>query len=404
MDTKIRKRDQSNFLEPLTSFRFIAALCVFAEHLHIYASVLGKYQLGYVGVSFFFVLSGFILTYAYYSKLREGQMRPIANFWVSRIAKLYPIHILTFIISLPLALQLYQSQLHLHKMTIISLSIVNLFLLQSYIPTNLVNFSFNGVSWSISDEMFFYMLFPILIVALAKLRKHITLAYLFLGWGVVWSCLVIAFFNKTAQLDQWSYYISPPLRLLDFTFGVLFGSLFLQLSQSPSAILSALKDGHYFIAEVSVVLILVAAIFVSPSLPQTLRFSVFLLPFWGALIFVFAWKRGLVSKLLSAKPLVFLGNASFSFYMIHQLVHHYILSLNVKHVTLLSLFMSLCGSCVMYIFFEEPTRIKIKNYLEKWLETERFSRLFKLPHITKTTVLPSYSPATSQADMVEVEE
>ena len=54
-------------LNSLTSFRFLAALMVFVFHL----GLLQQYQLGAAGVSFFFVLSGFILAYNYHSKMKS---------------------------------------------------------------------------------------------------------------------------------------------------------------------------------------------------------------------------------------------------------------------------------------------------------------------------------------------
>lgn len=53
---------------------------------------------GFVGVSFFFVLSGFIIAYNYQKKLSESKMTK-RSFWVARIARIYPLHVLTLLIA-----------------------------------------------------------------------------------------------------------------------------------------------------------------------------------------------------------------------------------------------------------------------------------------------------------------
>src|SRR5690242_12787179 len=81
-------------LPALTSLRFLAALAVFLHHAGLFAD-------GFFGVTFFFVLSGFILTYNYRRTLADGGRGAVWDFYVARFARVYPLHIFALIAALP---------------------------------------------------------------------------------------------------------------------------------------------------------------------------------------------------------------------------------------------------------------------------------------------------------------
>lgn len=112
------------------------------------------FKFGYAGVTFFFVLSGFVLTYSHRDEANAVFDR--RTFWLKRVARIYPTHILTLIISIPLMIS--------HGLNPKGSILIagNALLLQSWIPTSGGYFSGNPVAWSISDEAFFYALFPFL--------------------------------------------------------------------------------------------------------------------------------------------------------------------------------------------------------------------------------------------------
>ena len=89
-------------LPALTSLRFLAALHVVMFHLHalkIYEGS-GWYHrtalIGYVGVSLFYVLSGFILVYTY-----GGRELKIGKFWQARFARVYPAYLFSLVLTAP---------------------------------------------------------------------------------------------------------------------------------------------------------------------------------------------------------------------------------------------------------------------------------------------------------------
>ena len=88
-------------INTLTSLRFIFALMVFGAHCYTIDKFFDThfFKEGFVGVSFFFVLSGFIIAYNYQKKFSENKITKRA-FWVARIARIYPLHWLTLLLSL----------------------------------------------------------------------------------------------------------------------------------------------------------------------------------------------------------------------------------------------------------------------------------------------------------------
>ncbi|HWX34972.1 MAG TPA: acyltransferase, partial [Steroidobacteraceae bacterium] len=152
----------ANRLAALTSLRFLAAAAI------VYHHVMGAWAFPRVpqfhfaqGVSFFFVLSGFILTYRY-PVLRDW--REIRRFWLARFARIWPAHATSLVIVVATATAILSSfdgtNLPFYVAT-------NLLMVQSWIPSKAA-VSLNGPSWSISTEFAFYLMFPLLISNFAR--------------------------------------------------------------------------------------------------------------------------------------------------------------------------------------------------------------------------------------------
>jgi peptidoglycan/LPS O-acetylase OafA/YrhL len=350
LDSNIKKPAK---LDSLTSFRFIAAFLVFLHHVHIFS----LYKIGYLGVSFFFILSGFILAYNY--KLRIKDSNSIYNFYTARFSKIYPVHMLTFFMAIP-----YYFFIPLHHRPILYVfqGFTNLFLIQSYIPFG--NFSFNGVSWSLSDEFFFYFLFPfILLFIIKKINKNsIRLFSIIMFWVIL--MLIFVSLPKNNDIAIWLTYVFPGTRIIEFIAGIILGLLFLEYK----SLLSKSKSQLFTILEATLIILILSIVYISPLFNQYLRYGLVFLPFWGSIIFIFAFQKGVISKLLGKKLFVYLGNISFSFYMIHNLVLSYILflwkpNIPVSVTIIVCFFISVLLSALMYKYYEEPVRKRVKRYI-----------------------------------------
>jgi peptidoglycan/LPS O-acetylase OafA/YrhL len=157
-------------LPSLTGMRFLAALLVFAFHSSLPLPTIrmiksegmwhryywGASQAGAFGVTFFFVLSGFVLTWS----ARPGDTMP--GFWRRRFVKIVPNYVLTWAISMAFFAA---------AVTPAWEAVANLFMLQSWWPNFGVNFSVDTPAWSLGVEAVFYALFPVLLIGAKRIRS-----------------------------------------------------------------------------------------------------------------------------------------------------------------------------------------------------------------------------------------
>lgn len=348
-------------LNSLTSFRFIAALMVFFWHVGLFS----QYQLGYMGVSFFFVLSGFILSYNYHSKFSTLSKEDIKKFYIARFAKIYPVHLLTLVLSIPLGIRIFLLSEDSSLISIMTSFISNLFLIHSYSPSYEFGTAFNGVSWSLSNEAFFYLMFPFLMWFLLKIgttNKKIALSSI-CTWVVLFLLILLSSLQREVGIDDWLLHVFPLIRVFEFIIGMTLGLLFVKNKEW----FTIRKKFSFTTLEILSILLLFASIFYSPHIAQMFKFSFYYIPFWCLLIWIFALQGGVLSKLLLNKFMILLGEISFSFYMIHQLVIRYMNASPLSHVfnIVISLTISIILSFLMYYYFEEPLRKRIRYKLKK---------------------------------------
>ena len=157
---------RSPAIPALTGIRFIAAVYVFIYHYGATAlqragvptPVRVFFQNGYFGVSAFFVLSGYILTHAHPGPLLRA--RTLLNYFISRLARIYPVYLLALLVMAPLVL---------HELTIRS-SLAVLLMVQAWgRPDSDFGFSWLFQAWTLSVELCFYLLFPLLVTAARRL-------------------------------------------------------------------------------------------------------------------------------------------------------------------------------------------------------------------------------------------
>lgn len=172
---------------------------------------------GPLAVPFFFILSGFVLSHAYGHRvpLTTGARR---QFWWGRVARLYPIYLLAWLLFLPMAYAKYMGHVH-QGATFASSGVLSVVALQSWTP---LSQSWNGPSWSLSVEMFFYFLFPFLALPLLTMRRRRVLLLTAMAWGVMLTldlCHVTGLISKQVWLDWFN--ANPLLSLPTFLIGIV---------------------------------------------------------------------------------------------------------------------------------------------------------------------------------------
>jgi peptidoglycan/LPS O-acetylase OafA/YrhL len=355
-------------LNSLTSFRFIAALMVFVFHME----VLDQFNLGSAGVQFFFVLSGFILAYNYHSRFISLSKSSILKFYRARFAKVYPVHLLTFIIAAPVVI-LYFKPDGLYFIKLAVMSAINLSLIQSFFPNQGTYFNFNGVSWTLSVEAFFYLMFPFLLWLYTKLKVTknaiISTSIVIIVWALLF--LMNANIDENNDFHKWILHIFPVARLFEFSTGIIMAMFFVKKTHKPNV-----NKKLFTIYELLSLASFAIALYFSVKLEVGIVRGVYFVPIWCLLVYTFAHQAGSFSKILSNRKLVYLGEISFSFYMIHQLVINYLnfFNLNSVYNFVICLGISLLLSVVMYQYYEEPMRKLLRFGLNKKAENQLFMK------------------------------
>ncbi len=303
-------------IPPLTSLRFFAAMLVVVFHYEPekFAALPGFFQswleTGYEAVTFFFVLSGFILAFVYADTdfSRRGSLR---SFLFARIGRLAPAYYVALLIALPYYLAEARSegdlpigQLALHIALVLTA-------LQAWWPDAAV--VWNPPAWSMSVEWFFYLAFPL---TLAFARRLPTT--LLLPGSLILVTAVAAFrlweLGPLANEDpeEWGNLAAffPLLHLPQFLFGMALGRIYC-LGPKPSPQLAAGMFAAGLIGLMALFLDL-------DDLPGHIRSNAVLVIFFGMLIYGASTAGHFAYRALSPAPLVFLGNASYSIYALHE--------------------------------------------------------------------------------------
>ncbi|MFF2243320.1 acyltransferase family protein [Arthrobacter sp. NPDC058130] len=313
-------------LPSLTGLRFFAAVLVFFFHITLSNSPippndpinpfadaeLGSAlewlvsKAGYVGVSFFFVLSGFLLAWA--SKPGEAKRQ----FWRRRLLKIFPNHLVMWVLSMILFAAAINPPLGW---------VSNLFLVNSFIPDGSIYVAVNPPSWTLNSELLFYVLFPLLMVPIRKIPGNRLWVW---AWIMVAAMVAVQLvttylipatpvsaLTPVSVTQFWFGYIFPPARLFEFILGSILARIVLSGRWIP------LKMWH---ALVLCVLGYAAAMVV----PFVYSFNVATIVPVAAIICTVA-TRDIAGRsgFLGSRPMVWLGNVSFGFYLCQGVVIFY---------------------------------------------------------------------------------
>jgi peptidoglycan/LPS O-acetylase OafA/YrhL len=357
-------------LDALTSLRFFAGMGLLVFHIagsfdcydHFWLNGLAWGQT----VTFFFVLSGFILAYVY-PKLENATQSD--RFLLARIARIWPTHVVGFLLAIafiPLALNIPH---------VVPVAVAHIFALQSWTISDSVIFAFNFPSWSISTELFFYLCFPFLIRSLTKNWRLALAGTLLLSL----CCVPFCYFEKWPQLPDYAMTaplyinINPLCRLFEFALGVttclLYRKLWTSQAQSQSQNNSFKGTAIELAAIAAVVLALLLPTFWPSQAGLLGPFRVWMFycgsaPAYALLILAMAFERGYLSRLLCAPALVHLGELSPSVYLFH--VSIIALFVTQKHnLTDWPVWVTVCLIAVVSFLFGRVNFVLVENPCRK---------------------------------------
>lgn len=289
-------------LPSLTGLRFVAAFLVFGFHLHV-AHLLDEgaagtvmelvFGQGAVGVSFFFILSGFVLTWS----ARSGDTA--RRFWRRRAAKIYPNHAVTWLAALGIAVVAGTG-------VTVAVALPNLLLIQAWIPDPQIYYGMNSPSWSLACEALFYASFPLLYPLLRRLPGPALWPAAIGAMGLIWLVpLVVQLLPEDRH--YWAIYVFPLARAPEFVAGM--------------ALALVVKAGRWPRFGVwPATALAVAAYVISRPLPDDLHYvAITAVPLALLIGAVGAADAGGRPTVWSSRWAIWLGETSFAFYMVHQL-------------------------------------------------------------------------------------
>lgn len=282
----------------LTGLRGIGAIWVMLFHL-FFGSDVWVLSHGYLGVDIFFVLSGFILSHVYTPQLRETTPSSYAKFLKLRLARIYPLHFVSLtvlgliVLFVPGFAERYKSAERLFSGDAF---VASLLLVQNWIYWPPL--AWNGPSWSLSAEWFLYLLFPLFLPFVRHIESG--MLALVLGCATLLALLAVAA-AKSIPLDAAG---TPGMMraLFEFTAGCLF--------------FRAHVAGIAAIRQVGLIALCWA---ISSTYAQSISNATALFASAAAVLLA-ARGSGPVAWLLSRRPMLFLGEISYSLYMLHWIV------------------------------------------------------------------------------------
>lgn len=355
-------------LEQLTFTRYIAALTVVFFHFGQDAFPATNAWLkpvvtaGPIAVSYFFVLSGFIMAVAYYAPLQKN---PAVSFnkwryWLARFARIYPVYLLALALMIAANLKADGSD----PLTVL----LSLTTLQAWIPGYAM--TLNSPGWSISVEMFFYLCFPLLILLITKDKlKHLLITGVLL-WLLTQGLQVYlhnlgSYAPKTA-LHEFIFY-HPLMHLNTFIIGFVAGVYFC------NGHMEQLNNRWNGVLATTVMAIIILMLAYEHKFGATWGLSIvynngLIAPLFLALIILLATNTGMTQKVLSWPILLLLGEASYSLYILQRpvfgiydrtLAKWLVMDTNL-HFYLFALLLTIL-SVISFKIFETPVRRMINS-------------------------------------------
>lgn len=309
----------------LQALRGLAFLGIFLNHAK------GIINWSQLGVSVFFVLSGFLMIYTYGNKDFTVSIKNNFYFAIKKIKRIYPLHILTMLCVVALILQemVYNGFLVKSFIDLIGEILLNVTLLQTWVPNSSVNVSLNGVAWYLSATIFLYFMFPYISRWIKnKSKSLLTLIGIVILVIQIITCIPFIYFcGNENPIYIWFMYCFPVFRLGDFFVGCCLGHLYTEK-----------KNHDDLIVRYSIYELLATALAVSVHLlGKQSNQNVILLAFqnWTTLyipvaaiwIYLFAVNRGIITKLLNNRFLIYLGDINAYNFLIHYVIIRYISNL-----------------------------------------------------------------------------
>ncbi len=349
----------------LTGIRALCVYLIFLKHFEPFNKIKHPYLFAffdqfYIFLSFFFVLSGFVIYYKYHSvTLSEGRLR---KYFIHRIARIFPILIILTALTFWLG---YREGLY-DKAQAIKLFLLNITLLKGF--SSEYYLTGIGPSWSLSVEELFYLLAPVLFMIGKNIRTIAKLLLIIYVAGFIITIFFIqfprdGFFNSFTFTFSFTFFG----RCFEFFCGICLAKFFLHKENVVAQIKakSVMATGFLIVVITLICLWQISISFQTRhgiDIWAGIALQNLLLPI--GIVFIYyglIYSTGAITRFFSSRIMVALGNSTYSFYLLHT---SFAISLIFKYVSD-NFFISLaCMMLFAYIFHklvEQPLAILVKK-------------------------------------------
>lgn len=293
-------------LPQLTFTRFIAAVTVVIFHYGLKAFPFSNdflhslFSEGSISVSYFFFLSGFVLTIS--NGISLSPVKP-KHFWIKRFTRIYPVYLVAFVITLVSAMIWKDAYPRGDSIVLQLLS------LHAWKPG--IALEINYPAWSLSVEFFFYALFPLLLIVLSRLGQKNFIIIAVITWVLAAIQHILA---KTGTAGTWATHEQfilyfPLWHINTFMMGMAGAIIFFSLSRTKERTL--LPAGISIAAAIAIAAILSTDNIIRPFVHNGLLSPLFLLAVIGL-----SMDSSFLKKTFSNRWLVWLGDISFEIYIL----------------------------------------------------------------------------------------
>lgn len=374
----------SRRLDTLTGLRWWAAFYVFTHHMANFAplpKVIAPFtHLGYMGVTFFFVLSGFVLTWS------SSPSVSAPTFYWRRIARIWPSHMVALLLAIPVFYSFHpaagQWWVKPVDLGILALSVV---LIQGWWLRGDILFSGNPAAWTLTCEFFFYALHPWVMRPLRRLRTR---------GAVIASAAVLGGYPCYLELVyKLGWHIPPPVDMLaQFLLGMTLGWVLRSGWRPPIPLWAGVSI---------LVSTLVVLAYAGQWFGTTAHLTVLLARFAPALVSA-ACGAAIVacaSRSLSGRPSILahpihvrLGEYSYAFYLLHAtLIYLFLAHVGLRATSWSNLWWmlaigaaALASSAVLHHLVEHP----FERRMRRWMDNRNGRRAARRRTGVMDTTLP----------------
>jgi peptidoglycan/LPS O-acetylase OafA/YrhL len=302
-------------LVELTSLRGIAALGVWFCHMGPEPFAFGPYQeMGRTGVTLFFVLSGFILQ-CVYRNCSFSHLECYTAFYVRRVARILPLYWISLAISYVSYACLQDGSCTASDYIGFALSPVAL---QSWSPCG--SLDWGQVTWTVSAEMFFYAVFPLLV----KITSTSTQTQFRVGLLCLLISTVPTAITACVSYETFNYVYCvlrgfPLLRVTDFLFGMIMARHAMRMYESQYRAVSITQILRMDVPLGLVLMTVLIAPLISINMTYYLNTGNWITLLSGWLLFnlFVANESGCTAMILGLSVIVAFGKISFAFYLTH---------------------------------------------------------------------------------------